>query len=202
MGYAGWLRNSVRDRNLPFHLELSDLGKGAGDPLARIDLAIERLKRLTRDREPFVSRFLLLDTDQLKADPNRAHLAKRRASDHDIIVIWQDPTHEAFLLRHFPGRENHRPPSKGAADLALAKEWADYRKASNPEQVERHLDLEGALRVAAQLAELASLLRAIGLDSPTCSRPIPRGMPRTGKKGQSDELHPWPQGVSFRVPIK
>ena len=58
MGYAGWLRNIVRDRDLPFHLELSDLGRGAGDPLTRIDLAMDRIRRMEGNREPFIGRFL------------------------------------------------------------------------------------------------------------------------------------------------
>lgn len=163
MGYAGWLRNLVRDRNLPFHLELSDLGLGAGDPLTRIDMAAERIERIERNKEPFVGRYLLLDTDQLGGDRNRSEQALRRARDHGIVVIWQVPTHEAFLLRHFPGRLTRQPPTKASADQALAKEWAVYRKPCNAQQIENRLVLDGARRVAGNLPELGALLRAIGL---------------------------------------
>lgn len=163
IGYAGWLRNLVRDRDLPFHLELSDLGLGAGDPFARVDLAIERLTRMERNREPFVARYLFLDSDQLVADAGRADQARRRAAAHNFTVIWQEPTHEAFLLRHLPGCDTRRPPNKRLADQALGREWAGYRKPTNAQAIERRLDLEGAYRVAAQLPELAELLRTIGL---------------------------------------
>lgn len=163
VGYAGWLRNMVRDRNLPFHLELSDLGRGAGDPFARIDMAIERVMRWEANRDTFVARYVFLDTDQLAADRSRAEQACRRAREGGIIVIWQQPTHEAFLLRHFPGRNANQPPDKRAADMALVKEWADYRKPSSPREIERRLQLEGAHRVAALLPELADLLRKVGL---------------------------------------
>lgn len=163
LGYAGWLLGLVRDRNLPFHLELCNLGRGAGDPLVRIDLAFDRLTRMERNREPFVGRFLFLDTDQFAADPAREGQAHQRAQEHGFTVIWQVPTHEAFLLRHFPGRDTRQPPNKQAADTALAKEWPDYRKPSSAQQLEQRLGLDGALRVARRLPELDALLRMIGL---------------------------------------
>ena len=163
MGYAGWLRNVIRDRDLPFHLELSDLGRGAGDPFSRIDLAIERVVRIERNREPFTGRYVFLDTDQLAADAGRADQARRRAADYNFTVIWQKPTHEAFLLRHLPGCDTRRPPDKRAADQALAREWAGYRKPTSSQEIERHLALEGAQKVARQLPELARLLLMIGL---------------------------------------
>lgn len=163
MGYAGWLRNLIRDKGLPFHLELSDLGRGAGDPFARIDLAIERVAHLERNREPFVARYVFLDTDQLAADASRAVQARRRATEHDFTVIWQEPTHEAFLLRHLPGCDTRRPPNTREAHKALRREWAAYRKPAGAREIEQRLDLDGARRVANSLPELAQLLVIIGL---------------------------------------
>lgn len=163
MSYAGWLRNVVRDLDLPFHLELSDLGLGAGDPLSRIEAGAERIARFERNRAPFVGRFLFLDTDQLAGDRQRQDRAHRAAREHDITVIWQEPTHEALLLRHFRGRETRRPPTKQAADAALAREWAGYRKPSTSQQLEARFVIESARRVAADLPALAELLRMIGL---------------------------------------
>lgn len=163
ISYASWLRNIIRDRNLPFHLELSDLGRGAGDPFARIDMAIERVNKLEANKQPFIARYLFLDTDQLGIDRDRAEQAHRRARDHNFVVIWQDPTHEAFLLRHFPGRDTRQPPDKRSADAALSREWADYRKPCSAQQLELRLQIDGAHRVAARLPNLADLLGTIGL---------------------------------------
>lgn len=164
MGYAGWLRNLVRPQKR-VHLEISNLGEGAGDPLARVDLALQRLRILTRDKEPFVGQFLFLDTDQLAADPVRADMARRRANDHGITIIWQEPTYEAFLLRHLPGEETRRPPDKVAALLALRKAWGDdYRKGLSAEQIEQRLTRESALSIAKQSPALASLLALLELD--------------------------------------
>lgn len=163
VAYAAWLRNQVRDRNLAYHLELADLGQGAGDPLARIEMAIERVDRLGRNREPFVARFVFLDTDQLAISADRARQARSRAQESGFSIIWQDPTHEAFLLRHLEGHLTKRPATKRLADQALARVWADYQKPRTPEQLDERLQLEGAYRVSGTLPELANLLQAIGL---------------------------------------
>jgi len=163
VGYAGWLRDMVRDRNLPFHLKLEDLGLGAGDPLSRIELAINRVKRIEKNRIAFRGRYIFLDTDQLAEDSAREQRAKRLAADNAFIIIWQDPTHEAFLMRHFVGKETHLPPTKQAADSALSRVWPDYRKPCTATQIGRHIGLGGAIRVAANLPEFDRLLRSIGL---------------------------------------
>jgi hypothetical protein len=119
--------------------------------------------RLERNREPYAGRFLFLDTDQLEGERDRAERSRRRASEERFTVIWQEPTHEALLLRHFPGRDTRRPPTKKAADAALAREWADYRKPCSAQALERVITLDGARRVAARCPELASLLDIIGL---------------------------------------
>lgn len=163
MGYAGWLRNLARDRNVPVHLELSDLGRGAGDPLTRIDMAIERIERIERNRERFVGKYLFLDTDQLADNLFRAEQARRRAQDRGISVIWQEPTHEGFLLRHFANCHTRRPPDKQTADQALSREWANYSKPSTAKDIEGRLAIDGARRVAASLPELEELLRVLNL---------------------------------------
>ena len=162
-GYARWLGNCVRDRALPFHLEIYDLGRGAGDPFARIDKAIDQLAHWEKHREPFSRKYIFLDTDQIAANADRAEQARRLALENNFTVIWQDPTHEAFLLCHLPGCDTRQPPDKRTADAALVREWAEYRKPSNAQQLERRLDLNGAIRAARRLPELEDLLRMIGL---------------------------------------
>lgn len=172
VAYAAWLRNQVRDRDLAYHLELADLGRGAGDPLARVEMAIERVERWERNREQFAGRFIFLDTDQLAISRARAQDARTRAEESGFVIIWQEPTHEAFLLRHLEGHLTKRPATKRLADQALVKVWADYQKPRTPEQLEQRLQLEGAYRVSGTLPELDNLLRAIGLapDGPPKAR--------------------------------
>jgi uncharacterized membrane protein YccC len=163
MGYAGWLRNMVRDQALPFHIELYDLGQGAGEPVTRIAMAVDRINQLERNRLAFSRKFLFLDTDQLTTDTQRAELAHRRAAENKIVVIWQEPTHEAFLLRHLPRCLTLRPANKQIADAELSKKWVGYKKPLDAELIEKRIDIEGALRVSTHLPELQDLLGAIGL---------------------------------------
>jgi hypothetical protein len=163
IGYVGWLRNMVRDQDLPFHIELYDLGKGAGEPVTRIAMAVDRIEQLEKSRMAFVRKFLFLDTDQLVGDTPRAELAQRRATENNIVVIWQHPTHEAFLLRHLPNCLTAQPPDKRRADVALAKKWAGYQKPLTADQIERRLDIDSARRASTRLPELQDLLRTIGL---------------------------------------
>lgn len=163
MAYAGWLRALVLDRKLPFYFQLEDLGRGAGDPLTRIDLAVARINQAERYKEPFEARFLFLDTDQFVNERAREERARQRAREHDLTVIWQDPTHEALLLRHFPGQHTAQPPDARRAETALAREWPGYRKPMSARDIEGRIDLDGARRVAANLPGLAILLRLIEL---------------------------------------
>jgi 3-polyprenyl-4-hydroxybenzoate decarboxylase len=43
--YAGLLQDFLREANLPVHLVVETLAPGAGDPLARIEMAVRRLSR-------------------------------------------------------------------------------------------------------------------------------------------------------------
>ena len=62
--YAGFLQDLIRDVGLPVYLVVQELGPGAGDPLARIDMAVQRLAQLRRTRTAPAERFVLLDFDQ------------------------------------------------------------------------------------------------------------------------------------------
>ena len=101
--YAGLLQDMLRDADLAVHLVIDELGRGAGDPLARIDMALQHLAHLRRTRTAPDERFALLDADQAVRDPQRAERARRSAADNNITIIWQDPCFEAVLLRHLEG---------------------------------------------------------------------------------------------------
>lgn len=163
VSYSGWLRNLARDRAMPVHLYLDDLGLGAGDPLARVEMAIDHITRIEQSRAQFAHRFLLLDTDQLQLNKQRAADAHRIAASQRISIIWQRPTHEAFLLRHIPGCHTLQPPDKITSNKALLKQWGDYVKPMTSDQIERRLGIQDATRAATDLPELDRLLKAIGL---------------------------------------
>ena len=72
ISYAGFLQDLLREAALPVHLVVEELGPGAGDPLARVDMAVRRLAHLRRTRTAPQKRFVLLDHDQAQRDPHKA----------------------------------------------------------------------------------------------------------------------------------
>lgn len=163
VSYAGFLQDLIRNADLPVHLVVQELGPGAGDPLARIDMAVSRLSRLRRTRNAPRERFAFLDSDQAERDPERAERAQNLAARHDIIILWQRPCFEAVLLRHLQGRAARRPPDTRLAQTALLREWPDYAKPMTRVALAKRLDHAAVLRAAGVEPDLEVLLRCLGL---------------------------------------
>jgi len=161
--YAGLLQDMLRNADLAVHLVIEELGPGAGDPLARIEMAVRRLAHLRKARTAPAERFALLDADQAARDPQRAERARRIAADNNITIIWQDPCFEAVLLRHLDGKTGHRPPDTPGAVKALQKEWVEYAKPMSRANLAKRIDRAAVLRAAAVEPELEALLRCLGL---------------------------------------
>jgi hypothetical protein len=163
VSYAGFLQDLVRDAKLSVHLHVEELGPGTGDPLSRIEMAVLRLKLLSKKRSAPVERFALLDFDQAERDPERAERARSLAAQNDITILWQRPCFEAVLLRHLDGKATNRPPDTPRAVKALQKEWPEYKKPMTRAKLARRIDREAVLRAAGVEPELQALLRCIGV---------------------------------------
>jgi len=161
--YASLLQDMLRDADLAVHLIIEELGPGAGDPLARIDLAVRRLAHLRRTRTAPAERFALLDFDQAERDPQRAERARRLAAENDIFIVWQRPCFEAVLLRHLEGKTGNRPPDTPGAVKALQKEWEEYAKPMSRANLARRIDRASVLRAAAVEPDLKALIQSLGL---------------------------------------
>jgi len=162
-GYAALIGDIARQRSLPVHLIIEVLGPGAGDPLARIEMAVRRLREHARKRTAPAASFALLDEDQVALAPQRAQQARNLAADHGIAIIWQRPCFEALLLRHLPGCATRRPQNTPGAGQALESAWGDYRKPMTRDALSRCIDLDGILRAAGVEPELAAMLAKVGL---------------------------------------
>jgi hypothetical protein len=160
-GYARFLQDLAREANLHVYLKIEILK--AGDPLARIELAVSKLDRLRRTNGSFAYKFVFLDTDQLLQSPDRAARARQLAQNHNIKIIWQQPCFEAVLLRHFVGRNTVMPPDSTTAQSALLREWPEYCKPLSRLELTRKLNREAVMRAAQVENELMTLLRCIGL---------------------------------------
>ncbi|MGQ0660971.1 RloB domain-containing protein [Sphingosinicella sp.] len=161
-GYGALLAGFADDAGIRVHLEIVDLAP-AGDPLARVEKAEARIAHLRRRRGTFAEKFILLDGDQKAENPQRTAQAIALAARLGIALVWQEPCHEALLLRHLPGRAAARPPTSQAALQALQNEWQEYAKPMTRVDLTPRIDLAGALRAAAVEPDLTGLLRAIGL---------------------------------------
>jgi hypothetical protein len=162
-GYAALLQDFINEAELPFYLKIDDLGRGAGDPLARVEMAVAHITQQARRRTSPVARFILLDNDQVALDARRAERAQRMADQNNITLVWQDPCFEAVLLRHLPHRATHRPPDSRRAADALLREWPEYQKPMSRSLLARLIDMDAVTRAAAVEPGLAQLLRAVEL---------------------------------------
>ncbi|GAB2922425.1 hypothetical protein GCM10027093_71830 [Paraburkholderia jirisanensis] len=148
-----------------FHL-VNDVLNG-GDPLAIVDSAIKALRRdATKNRGAFVAKFVLLDSDLLGRDAARDARCVQLAAQHELQLIWQEPCHEALILRHLDNCHDKRPPTTQASAQQLGKEWPEYSKNCGREKLSQRItpaSLESAARCEPQLA---ALLVRIGLVKP------------------------------------
>jgi hypothetical protein len=127
-GYGALLSRLVEESGLHLAIHSVLLRPGGGDPLDLITLAVELNERDERRRGRYSVKAVLLDRDKLGVSPDRDRRMGQLATDHNLHLIWQDPSHEALLLRHLPGCQNLRPPTTPAALQELRRRWEDYRK--------------------------------------------------------------------------
>lgn len=163
ISYAGFLQDLIEQAALPVHLVTKNLGQGAGDPLARVEMAVRDLVHRKRTRIAPPQRFVLLDFDQAERDPRRAGEAQNVAAKHNITIVWQRPCFEALLLRHLQGRSTSRPQATALSLQALVRDWPEYKKPMTRTDLARRLDRAGVLRAAEVEPEFAVLLKCIGL---------------------------------------
>lgn len=161
--YGQFLYEIVRQRDLPIHIEVVNLNPGAGDPLSRVKRAVKEIARRSQRRAEFAYRAILMDDDQIVGDVRLQRQVERLATQNRISIIWQSPCHEAFLLRHFDGRLNAKPPDTVGSASSLRQVWPDYVKPASRREISQRLDFPSVERVAGQNRELAELLRFLDL---------------------------------------
>lgn len=157
--YGALLGRLVEVRHRRVHLDVVPLG--AGDPLAMIETAVRRKTERERNRGAYAACALLLDTDTRRRSPSRLEDAKTLARQHCLRLVWQEPCHEAVLLRHLPGSAMQRPQTSAQALADLERAWPDYRKGLAANALARRIDEAAVLRAAASIPDLQDFLTDI-----------------------------------------
>lgn len=135
-----------------------------GDPLALVEAAQKMLRRERGfARDPFVGKFLILDSDLQGRSPDRDRACLSFADDLGITLIWQRPCHEALLLRHLAGFEQRLPPTTRESEDQLRAHWPQYVKNFGRDRLGERIDVDALIRVRSFEPELTELLVLIGL---------------------------------------
>ncbi len=127
-GYGALLARLAEEAGLHLALQPVLLRPGGGDPLDLVSLAVDLSRRAEIKRGAFAVKAVLLDRDKLGVSPARDQRLYPLAAAHGLQLIWQDPAHEAFLLRHLDGCSQLRPQTAPLALTELNRQWTDYRK--------------------------------------------------------------------------
>ena len=163
VAYGQVINDLLRSRNIPVYLDVESLAPAAGDPLTRVQKAVKRIEERERKRGSFGLKAILMDSDQAVIDPGRAVQARQLATRKNIKLIWQDPCHEAILLRHMPGCSDRRPPTCPVAERALKAEWPEYEKPMRRVQLVKRISFDAIRQAATVEPELCAFLKYIGL---------------------------------------
>jgi hypothetical protein len=151
----------ARDRqDWHVHIDVADMNPGAGDPLALVERACQEIARRERMRVPYTLKALLLDHDKMGRAPERDSQVLPRARQDQLLLIWQQPIHEGFLLRHLAGCQTLRPP-KNRCLARLQREWPEYTKPMTADKLAERIALAEIERACTAEPNLREFLRAI-----------------------------------------
>jgi hypothetical protein len=149
----------ARDGNRALYILPDPLQPGAGDPLALVQRAVERIADIERRRSRFAVKAILLDQGSAQKNAEATSYATQNGIDH---VIWQDPDHEGFLLRHLPGCQQRRPP-RGASLAQIQSEWPGYHKGMTALELYQRINLGNVRAACAVENDLRRFLQRLGL---------------------------------------
>lgn len=161
-GYGARLQQLLNAEGISVHLDLVLLQPGSGDPLELVKKAKRHIETDRTRRVPYAVRALLLDADRREGDPIRDRQATALATAATLHLIWQEPCHEALLLRHLKGCENLRPSASAQAIAELKRRRPDYIKGMSAARLADWIGADEVRRAMRVEGLLAAFLTAIG----------------------------------------
>ena len=158
--YGAWLQAVARDHEIPVTIDTYPDTGGGNQPYDIIESCISEMDQREQRYGFYISRAILLDSDNIETDPVRNVAAIKWAESKNVRILLQVFEHEAFLLRHIEGHE-HARPNKGDGRAALQAAWPEYRRQLGKVQLYEKLCLEDLRRVSVVEPELGEFLRSI-----------------------------------------
>jgi hypothetical protein len=162
-GYGALLTRIAEGLALHLAPQVVLLRPGGGDPLALVRLAIAKSREEERKRGAFSIKAVLLDQDKLGQSPERDGLLYDEAARNELHLIWQEPSHEALLLRHLPGCQNLRPATTLLAQQELLRRWPEYRKPMSSMRLASRIGVDEVTAACGVEPSLCDFLRRCGL---------------------------------------
>jgi hypothetical protein len=159
--YGVLLSRLVERQHKRIFLNTVLLRPGGGDPLGLVQLAERRKKHAEKNDSSFAASFVLLDSDKKGKAPARDQQAETLATEAGLDLIWQDPCHEAMILRHLLNCDQMRPQTTAIAIATLHTRWPAFVKAMPAAKLSATLDEDHVRRARAVEPGLNRLLNAI-----------------------------------------
>jgi hypothetical protein len=126
-------------------------------------LSIRRIAEKERKRGVYSFRAVLLDRDKWGQSLDRDRQIDPLAVVNGLSLVWQNPCHEGFLLRHLEGNETARPATSDLAMQDLKRAWPEYYKAMPASLLAARIDKAAFRRVSAVEQQFTSFLDQIGM---------------------------------------
>jgi hypothetical protein len=156
--YGRLLQDLLNARHRRIHLDTVLLRPGGGDPLALVELAARKMAQNERRAGPYAARAVLLDRDRIGQAPDRDAQLVVVAQRAQLHLIWQEPCHEAVLLRHLPDCDGRRPATTRQAETDLVRAWPTYQKGLPAARLAERLHEASVLQAGAVEPLLAAFL--------------------------------------------
>ncbi len=161
--YAALINKIARSKDLHLSVQGELLNPGAGDPLALVNRAVERLAHKRKHRTSYKHAAIFLDSDRANDTPNRTNQAIRTAEEHAIQLVWQKPNLEAVLLRHLAGCQLLQPIAERSL-IELQRRWPEYNKSGlSADKLGRKIGYDQIVQAAQVEDDLREFLMCIGL---------------------------------------
>ena len=161
VSYAALLSRIDDARSKSLFIDNVDLG--GGDPLFIVEAALRQIRDRENKRGAYEIRAVILDGDTLGRSAERDREAHRLLANNQIMPIWQQPCHEALLLRHLPDCATRRPSTTLDAMTQLRARWSQYERPMSAIRLAERLNLEAIDQAASVETELHNFLARLRL---------------------------------------